>query len=125
MNEMLRLLLSNEQYNVRTALDGQEGLQEIKRQKPDVIILDLVMPKLNGPATLQEIRRICDQVPIIVHTGFAGGDLMKEAFRFSPFTLLAKPSSPEQIIETVRKVNRASETQIWSKNQLVPQNSSN
>jgi len=116
MLDMLRQLLMAEQYHVRTARDGREGLDEMRRQTPDIVLLDLAMPEVNGPATLREIRREWGQIPVIVHTAFSDSDLMKQALAFSPFTLLAKPSSPDQVIETVRKVQRAGDTEVWRKN---------
>jgi CheY-like chemotaxis protein len=116
MLSMLRDLLKAEQYNVRTARDGVEGLEEMRRQVPDIVLLDLAMPRLNGPATLREIRNLWGAIPIIVHTGFADSDLMKQALAFSPFTLLAKPCPPNQLIETVRKVHRTGDTTLWKKN---------
>ncbi len=113
---MLQLLLSSEQYNVRTARDGLEGLEEMRRQSPDIVLLDLAMPNLNGPATLKEIREGWGAIPVIVHTGFTDGQLMKEALAFSPFTLLAKPSPADQILETVRKIQRSGDTSLWKKN---------
>ena len=80
--EMLRQLLTAEQYNVRTARNGVEGLQQMRRQTPDLILLDLAMPTLNGPATLKEIRKEWGEIPVIVHTGFADGDLMKQALAY-------------------------------------------
>ena len=114
--EMLRQLLTAEQYNVRTARNGVEGLQQMRRQTPDLILLDLAMPTLNGPATLKEIRKEWGEIPVIVHTGFADGDLMKQALAYSPFTLLAKPCPAEQVLETVRRVQRTGDTAVWRKN---------
>ncbi len=74
------------------------------------------MPELNGAATLKEIRKDWGQIPVILHTAFADGELMKQAMAFSPFTLLAKPCSSEQILETVRKVQRSGDTEIWKRN---------
>jgi hypothetical protein len=51
-----------------------------------------------------------------VHTAFADGELMKQALAFSPFTLMAKPCSPEQILKTIRNVQRSSDTKIWKQN---------
>jgi len=116
MLDMLRQLLIAEQYNVRVARDGQEGLAEIRRQAPDLVLLDLAMPELNGAATLKEIRKDWGEIPVILHTAFADGELMKQAMAFSPFTLLAKPCSSEQILETVRKVQRSGDTEIWKRN---------
>jgi len=116
MLAMLRDLLAAEQYNVRTARDGMEGLQEMHRQVPDVILLDLRMPNLDGPATLKEIRKNWGSIPVIVHTGFTDSDLMRQAMAFSPFTLLTKPCAANQIIETIRKVRHSEDTAIWKKN---------
>ncbi len=114
--ELLKLTLSSDGYNVRTASGGWAGLAEMRRQRPDIIMLDLAMPEIDGAATLKEIRKDWGAVPVIVHTGFAEGELMQQALESSPFTLLAKPSRPQQILETVRKVERADDTTIWKRN---------
>jgi len=116
MLDMLRQLLAAELYNVRTARHGKEGLIEMRRQVPDIVLLDLAMPELTGAAMLKEIRKEWGQIPVILHTAFADGELMKQALAFSPFTLMAKPSSPEQILETIRNVQRSGDTQIWKQN---------
>jgi PAS domain S-box-containing protein len=116
MLEMLRELLLAERYNVRTAHNGRAGLQEMRRQPPDIVLLDLAMPDLNGPAALRQIRQDWGAIPVIVHTAFSDGELMKQALAFSPFTLLAKPCAPDQILETVRKVERSGDTAVWRKN---------
>src|SRR5439155_10718074 len=65
--EMLCLLLTSEQYDVQTAGDGEEGLRQMRKQAADIVILDLSMPKLSGPATLKEIRQHWGAVPVIIH----------------------------------------------------------
>jgi len=114
--EVMRQVLTTERYNVRTARDGIEGLQLMRRQTPDIVLLDLAMPNLSGSAMLEEIRKNWGGLPVIVHTGFSEGELMKEAVAFSPFTFLAKPCSAQQLLETVRKVQRSEDTAIWKKN---------
>ena len=114
--EVVRQILEAERFNVRTARDGLEGLYEMRRQTPDIVMLDLAMPNLSGPAMLGEIRKDWGQIPVIVHTGFTDGDLMKQALPYSPFTLLAKPCLAEQIVETVRRVQRSEDTAIWRRN---------
>jgi PAS domain S-box-containing protein len=115
MLDMLRQLLVGEHYTVRVARDGREALQEMRRQTPDIVLLDLAMPELSGAATLGEIRKAWGQIPVIVHTAFANGELMKQALTSSPFTLLAKPCTPDQILQTVRKVQRSGDTDLWRK----------
>ncbi|HKQ37012.1 MAG TPA: response regulator [Verrucomicrobiae bacterium] len=113
--EMLCTLLQME-FNVRTARDGLEALKEMNRQAADVVLLDLVMPALDGARTLSEIRKSWGAVPVIVHTGHVEGELMDHVLTFSPFTLLGKPCSPNRLLEAVRKVERGVDTAIWKKN---------
>jgi signal transduction histidine kinase len=116
MREMLQELLERDGYNVHAAAGGSEALDWMRRQTPDVVLLDLSMPELDGPATLKEIRNGWGSVPVIVYTGYAESDLVKRALAFSPFTLLAKPCPAAQLLETVRKVQRAGDTTTWKKN---------
>lgn len=116
MLDTLGDVLGREGYQVRTANGGTEGLELMRQQTPDIVLLDLAMPELDGAATLKEIRKDWGAIPVIVHTGYADSTLMKQALAFSPFTLLAKPCSADQLLETVRKVQRAGDTAIWKKN---------
>ena len=116
MLEMLGLLLTSNQYEVRTACDGVEGLEEMRRRAPEIVIMDLAMPKLNGPAMLREIRQDWGAMPVIIHTGFGDGELMKQALEHSPFTVLAKPCSADQILDTVRNIERSGDTALWKRN---------
>ena len=113
---MLVELLERHGYNVHAAADGSEGLDWMRRQTPDVVLLDLAMPELDGAATLKEIRKDWGSLPVIVYTGYAESDLVKRALAFSPFTLLAKPCPAAQLLETVHKVQRSGDTTLWKKN---------
>ena len=69
-----------------------------------------------GKMLLAEIRRQWGALPVIVFTGLTDTELMTQATAFSPFTLLAKPCSPQQLLETIRKVQRSEDTAVWRKN---------
>lgn len=62
--------LSEKRYDVSTAKDGQEGLDLVKQQKPDLIILDAQMPNMNGYEFVGEIKRVegAQNIPIIMLT---------------------------------------------------------
>ncbi len=94
----------------------------MERQVPDVLLIDLEMPGMNGAEVLKEIRQNWGPVPVIVHTGYPDSELMRRALESSPFTVLAKPSAEHQLVETVRMVMRQSETFIWRKNRAAYQN---
>ena len=109
----------NEDYNVRRAPDGEQGLNELRRQLPDVVLLDLSMPRMSGVAVLKQIRENWSSTQVIVHTAYSNGEIMKQAMEFSPFTLLSKPSSVMQLKDTVGNVLRSVATTIWNRKQLT------
>jgi PAS domain S-box-containing protein len=114
--DMLPQLLTPEQFSVRTARGGLEALEYMRQKPADIVLLDLTMPSFNGSSTLKAIRQDWPGVPVIIHTALTDSDVMRDALVCSPFTLLAKPSSPEQILETIRKVQRATDTVQWQRN---------
>jgi two-component system sensor histidine kinase EvgS len=110
----------NREFNVRIAGDGDEALEQMRRQVPDIVVLDLALPQRDGPATLEEIRKSWGPVPVIVFTGYADGQLLNRALAFSPFTLVAKPCSVDTLLEAIRKVERSADTALWKKNHCGP-----
>ena len=104
VREALYRLLKDNGFDVATVAGGSEALQWIRQKTPDVVVLDLMMVGLDGPGTLQEIRKNLGPIPVIVHTGYPDGDLMQRALESTPFTLLAKPCPPKRFVETVRRI---------------------
>ena len=102
--ETTSMMLSNE-YNVRTAPDGAEGLKELRRKSPDIVITDLSMPNVDGVELLKVIRENWESLPVIVHTAHPNGDIMKRAMKYSPFTLLSKPSGMDALLRAVRHLS--------------------
>lgn len=101
---LLKRILSGAGYAVEVASGGREALEIASIQTPDLILLDLHMPGMTGPQILEEIRKLYGNVPVVILTGYPESSLMEKALRFSPVTLLAKPSTPEKILESVRSL---------------------
>ena len=74
--ESLRLLykeeLESDGYEVLTAPNGKEALRQLEKGKPDLIILDIVMPVMNGMEALEQIMGRERTIPIIIHTSYPG-----------------------------------------------------
>jgi PAS domain S-box-containing protein len=102
MRDILRCILEKAEFNVTTAADGQSALQEIQRRVPDVVLMDLEMPGMDGSTALQEIRRTWGAIPVVLHTGHVDGPLLTRALECSPLTVLAKPCPMDQLVQTVR-----------------------
>lgn len=66
-------------YRVRTAQSGQEGIEEIEREQPDIVFLDFMMPIMDGAETLKKIRVAHADLPVIMVTSYASEKLIEEA----------------------------------------------
>jgi len=91
-------------YRVVTTSDGGEALEFMRQDLPDVVLLDLALPGMDGPTTLREIRKAHGAIPVVIITGFPDSDLMTRALEFSPVTLLAKPLELPTLVRTVHAV---------------------
>ena len=87
---------------VQYATDAREGLRLVRERTPELILLDLVMPGINGPQFLAELRKTHPSLPVVIVTGYPDSDLVKEATQFAPLMLLAKPVEPALLERTVR-----------------------
>lgn len=97
--ELLRDLLEVDGYEVILASDGIEGIEKLKTFKPDVIISDIMMPRMSG---FEMFRRIKSQpetaaIPFLFITGFADPRVLEEARKIGVFGILQKPIDIEQI----------------------------
>ena len=101
--KMLQSFLESHGYEVVTANDGEQGLQQIKANVPDLILLDVQMPKMNGYTFVVELKKqtAMKAVPIVVLTAKEG---MAEIFKVEGVKeYMTKPFHPQKILEAVQK----------------------
>ena len=87
---MLQELITGFGYDVDVAEDGQAGLNKFKQQPVDLVITDLMMPRVNGLQLAAELRVLHPSVPIILVTGFATDAAAQEARRLG-LRMVSKP----------------------------------
>ncbi|MBI3448402.1 MAG: sigma-54-dependent Fis family transcriptional regulator [Acidobacteria bacterium] len=90
-------------YHVTTARDGLEALKSIERETPDVVLLDLQMPKLGGLEVLRRVGEDGRDVTTVVITAVGTIDRAVEAMKSGAYDFITKPFNPEQITLTVAK----------------------
>jgi len=90
-------ILLKSKYRVETASDGSSGLQKIRENRPDAVIIDLKMPGISGFDVLENLRSIDPQIMPIVITGFATVDSAVEAMKKGAYDFLPKPFSPDEL----------------------------
>ncbi len=97
--ELLRDLLAMDNYVVEVAHDGQEGLDKIGTFKPEVIISDIVMPRVSGFEMFKKVKATPEtaSIPFLFITGFQDERVLAEARKIGVFGILRKPVDIEQI----------------------------
>ncbi len=89
---------------VGQASDGNQALEIVKQAKPNVVLLDLVMPGLDGLATIPKIREIAPGARILVVTSFAESDRVYQAIKAGALGYILKDATREQLIQAIRDV---------------------
>lgn len=101
---LIRKILEAGGYRVLCVRSGPEGLAQLRREPVHLVLLDLQMPGMDGPAFLEQLRRAHAELPVIVVTGYPDGDLMFRALAHGPLMVVAKPISPFNLLPAVRTV---------------------
>jgi len=101
--ETLRGILLKNGYEVSTAFDGEEALKKIEDDNPDVILLDLIMPKLNGYDTLKEIREKHNDKwrPVIIISAKTELESVQKCYNLEADHYLTKPCSIDNILRGI------------------------
>lgn len=97
----LKSLLSDQNYNVFTAKSGQEALDFLPRERLDIVILDIVMPELDGYKVMDQIKRQSPETMVILMTGYASVGSALEALKGGAYDYLRKPFENGELLKTV------------------------
>lgn len=106
LRTMLAAALKFEGYQVVQAANGREGLRSVKEQRPDLIVLDVMMPELDGFGMLKRLRDAGDRTPVIFLTARAESADAVEGLGLGADDYLAKPFSLEELVARVEAVMR-------------------
>ena len=96
--------LNKEEYSVNLASDGYEAIERVKEKFFPIIFLDIKMPGINGVETFKEIKKISPKSVVIMITGYAGEELVKEAMKEGAYALFHKPFHADMIFDIIKKV---------------------
>ena len=105
--ELLRLYLEKDGYDVQIALDGEAALEKFRHYNPDLILLDIMMPKKDGMHVLQEIRKTSD-VPVIMITAKAESFDKLQSFDFGTDDYIVKPFDAKEVLARIKAILRRS-----------------
>ena len=100
-------LLSGEGHRISSALDGENGLKMVKAEKPDLVLLDLILPKMHGLEVLRQLKESPEtkDVPVIILTNLEGTDDVEKALELGATTYLIKASyTLKEVLSKIKQV---------------------
>jgi diguanylate cyclase (GGDEF)-like protein len=114
VRDVIRIVLESENYETQEASNGAEGLEKISKRPPDLIILDFMMPKMNGPDVCQALKKdlLLRHIPIIMLTG--RGELADKVkgINAGADDYILKPFEPTELIARVKMSLRRAEIDL-------------
>lgn len=109
MVRFIQLNLEQDGFQVITAYNGKEALEQVRTQLPDLILLDIMMPDLNGFEVLRKIREV-STVPVIMLTAKGEEDDRIQGLELGADDYITKPFSPRELVSRIRAVLRRTKT---------------
>jgi len=91
MGEIVHDYLSDEGYKTFKAADAQEGIGLVKKEKPDVVLLDVIMPGMSGLDCLKQIKKLSPQTFVIMVSALQDEHIAKQAIQHGAYDYLTKP----------------------------------
>lgn len=105
MRETIKTILAGKGItDVYEAGDGIEALEQYKSHHPDIVLMDITMPNMNGIEALQAIRQYDQKAKVIMVSAMGQETKIREAVMYGATTFIVKPFQPETLIDTVIKV---------------------
>lgn len=102
---MLEEFLSGSGYEVSLALNGDEAIEAALKTRPDLVLLDVKMPGKSGMETLQELRAIVPEAPVIMLTGLYDEVLARQAEAEGAAGYVTKPVHLGRLLELIKKLD--------------------
>ncbi|MGH9204267.1 MAG: sigma-54-dependent transcriptional regulator, partial [Vicinamibacterales bacterium] len=109
IRESLRMILEYEDYQFVGAATGQEGLSLVQRDRPDLVLLDIKMPGMDGMEVLRKLHAVDETLPVVMISGHGTTATAVDAIRSGAIDFLDKPLSSERVIVTLQNALRTSE----------------
>jgi two-component system response regulator PilR (NtrC family) len=120
MREILETLLSREGYDVRLATDAEEGLHLARSVPFDAAIVDVMMPGMDGISALDELKKIDEDLPVLMITAFASVENAIAAMKRGAFDYITKPFKNDEVLVVLR--NALAQRRLVAENRALRQN---
>ena len=116
--ESLRMLLKPV-YQIQTAENGRAALELLPRFRPDVVIMDIKMPEMDGLELLRQVKRVEPSIEVVMITAYASLETVKLALTHGAFEYLIKPFSRQDMEDVVRRAVLRRQTDLGARSQVA------
>jgi DNA-binding NtrC family response regulator len=103
LRDSLEVALRTSGYEVMTARTGEEGLEQFKNEKPDLVLLDHWLPGINGDEVLRKIKEEDSDIPVIIMTAQGSIEMAVNSMKMGAFDFLVKPFELDQVEALIKK----------------------
>ena len=117
---LLKQILQNAGFNVRSALSGHEAIEKVTAHHPDLVLLDLMMPEMDGWETFKYIHQVMD-VPVIILSALAIKEDIVKALQLGVDDYITKPFYNAEVVARVKNVLRRTRTERKTNRIAIPQ----
>jgi two-component system response regulator PilR (NtrC family) len=119
MREILDALLTREGYHVRLAASAAEGIELARSTPVDAVIVDVMMPGMDGITALEELKKLDEELPVLMITAFASVETAISAMKRGAFDYITKPFKNDEVLVVVR--NAVERRQLKAENTALRQ----
>jgi len=99
--EMIKMRLEANNYDVIVVTNGKEALEQVKNEKPDAVLLDVLMPGIDGIDVLRRIRKENEKLPVFIITAFSNEERFKLANKFNASGFILKTNDLQGEINNI------------------------
>ncbi len=117
--DVLRMILEHDGYSITHAFNGQTGIEKFKQSAPDVVLLDIKMPRMDGIEVLNELRKINNRSIIIMISGHGNIETAVQTTKLGAYDFIAKPFDVERLKLTIQ--NGLNYMKLLSENEQMRQ----
>jgi len=101
--ELFQRILKKKEYTVLTANNDKEALELVEKERPNLVILDLKLPGINGIEVLRRIKKIDENIEVIVMTGYGTIKTVKTAMKLGAYDYITKPFATNHLSSLIKK----------------------
>ena len=104
IRETLEMFLREKGYEVVTSEDGEGGLKAVQRERPDIVILDIRLPGMNGLEVLRRIKEAGEDIHVIMITAYHDAETTRQAMKLGAYKYIHKPLDADEFEGAIERV---------------------